>query len=56
MRLFDAPVTAGPGDPETWGPYTGHPLDPRNPGPPDDEDRLAFDDLPEPDDDIGGWQ
>lgn len=19
----------GPGDPETWGPYTGHPLDPR---------------------------
>ena len=21
----------GPGDPETWGPYSGHPLDPRQP-------------------------
>ena len=21
----------GPGDEETWGPYTGHPLDPRQP-------------------------
>jgi len=25
----------GPGDPETWPPYSGHPLDPRAPEPSD---------------------
>lgn len=37
MRLGD-PNCPGPGDPETWGPCTGHPMDPRTPEPiPDDE-------------------
>jgi hypothetical protein len=26
----------GPGDPQTWGPPTGHPNDPRTPDPVDD--------------------
>jgi len=38
-RLNDLP---GPGDPETWGPCTGHPMDPRTP----DEEGL-FDDMRE---------
>jgi hypothetical protein len=30
----------GPGDPETWGPCTGHPMDPRT-DPPDEEQQTA---------------
>lgn len=33
------PYTPGPGDPETWGPYTGHPNDPRAQEHDDNEDR-----------------
>ena len=31
-------VTAGYGDPCTWGPYLGHPNDPRTPTPWEEED------------------
>ena len=37
MKLGDRNMP-GPGDPETWGPCTGHPMDPRTPESlPDDE-------------------
>lgn len=32
-RFADLNVTAGPGDPDTWGPPTGHPNDPRTDSP-----------------------
>ena len=31
----------GPGDEETWPPYSGHPNDPRAPAEDDEDDRLA---------------
>lgn len=29
IALEEVMYAPGPGDPETWGPCTGHPLDPR---------------------------
>jgi hypothetical protein len=34
-------TTYGPGDPETWGPYLGHPLDPRTDDSADDDTLTA---------------
>ena len=47
----------GPGDPETWGPPTGHPNDPRTPDPVDCPgcDGLAGPDGCAEDDDCG-WR
>lgn len=38
-------ITAGPGDPVTWGPYTGHPHDPRAPYPDPEEKVWNEDDV-----------
>ena len=48
----------GPGDEETWGPCTGHPMDPRTPEPIEEsgwyQDKAKEEFLSRLDD-IGGW-
>jgi len=43
MKRYKYPYSnmPGPGDEETWGPCTGHPLDPRTPEPIENTDEFA---------------
>ena len=43
MKYNNESQMPGPGDEITWGPCTGHPLDPRTPPDPEDEPEQ-FDD------------
>lgn len=35
---MESPYCPGPGDWETWPPFTGNPNDPRHPGGPDEDE------------------